>query len=177
MPEVPIGPGQRILDQVRRAQQNQTRTDDSDGPRDQYLSFRLDQDWFALRVDRLVEVLPLPKLTRVPSVPDHILGVINLRGEVLSAVDLKRFFGLLQGAAEEPAVVVVEHAQVRTGLVVDAIGDLISLSHDDLVEQPLLVGRSQREFFEGAARCDDTLVSIVNLEALLRAEGMYFDQG
>ncbi|UCE83531.1 MAG: purine-binding chemotaxis protein CheW [Deltaproteobacteria bacterium] len=178
MPDFPSGPGKKILEQIRRAQQNQHAPVAKDSPQQQYLSFRLNEEWYALSVYQLVEVLPLPKITRVPSVPDHILGVMNLRGEVLSAIDLKKILGLPQETpAVTPSIVVVEEGGVRTGLLVDDIGDLVDLGLDDLTEEPLLTGKAQPAFFEGAAHWGGILLSVINLRGLLQAEGMYSPQG
>lgn len=178
MPDFPTGPGKKILEQVRRAQRNHLEADAVESPLQQYLSFRLKEEWYAVSVSKLVEVLPSPKITRVPSVPDHILGVVNLRGEVLSVIDLKKFFGLNQSdQIVDQAIVVVEHSGVRTGLLVDGIGDLVSLAAGELSEEPLVPGKSQRGFFEGAALRDEVLVSIIRLEGILESEGMYSRQG
>ena len=69
MPDFPTGPGKKILDQVRRTQQDQLASETIDFPHQQYLSFLLNEDWYGLSVYHLVEVLPPPKITRVPSVP------------------------------------------------------------------------------------------------------------
>jgi purine-binding chemotaxis protein CheW len=178
MPDFPAGPGKKILDQVRRTQQDQLASETVDSPHQQYLSFLLNEDWYGLSVYDLVEVLPPPKITRVPSVPDHILGVINFRGEVLSTIDLKRFFGLSQGeSTEDQAIVVVEHAGVRTGLLVDDIGDLVNLAPEDLRGEPLLPGTTQRVFFEGAAPWVEGFLTVIRLEGIFQAEGMYTYQG
>ena len=178
MPDSPTGPGKKILDQVHRTQQNQLAAETIEAPHQQYLSFLLNEDWYGFSVYDLVEVLPAPKITRVPSVPDHILGVINLRGEVLSTIDLKRFFGLPQ---EEPtkdqALVVVEHAGMRTGLLVDDIGDLVNLAPEDLSEEPLMAGTSERVYFEGAAPWGEGFLTVIRLEGIFQAEGMYSYQG
>ena len=177
MPDFPTGPGNKSLEQVGQAQQYHLEPKIKDSPIHQYLSFRLSSEWYAIRVHQLVEVLPFQQITRVPSIPDHSLGLMNLRGEVLSVVDLKRFFGLNQDVpAEDQTIVVVELGQVRTGLLVDAIRDLVGLAPEAMTEEPLLVGQAQHAFFEGAARWGDVLLSIIKLEGLLQAEGMYSPQ-
>lgn len=178
MPDSPTGPGKKILDQVRRTQQDQLASETIDSHHQQYLSFLLNEDWYGLSVYDLVEILPPPKITRVPSVPDHILGVINLRGEVLSTIDLKGFFGLPPGEpTEDQALIVVEHAGMRTGLLVDDIGDLVNLVPEDLSEEPLLAGTSERGFFEGAAPWGEGFLTVIRLEGIFQAEGMYSYQG
>lgn len=174
MPDLPTGPGKKILEQIRRTQQNHLAPEAVDSLHQQYLSFSLNEEWYALSVYDLVEVLPPPKITRVPSLPGHILGVMNLRGEVLSVIDLKRFLGLPQDkAVSDPAIIVVEQGEVRTGLLVDSIGDLVGLAQENISEEPVLAGKSQPSFFEGAARWREVLLSIIRLEKLLCSEGMY----
>ena len=178
MPDFPTGPGKNILEQVRRAQHNHLALDATDSPQQQYLIFRLNEEWYGLSVHQLVEVLPKLKITRVPSVPNHILGIMNFRGEVLSAIDLKKFFGLPQkGKTTDPAIVVVEHGEIRTGLLVDEIGDLVDLASEDLSEEPIATGESQRLFFEGAAHWGEILISIVNLEGVFHSDAMYSQRG
>jgi purine-binding chemotaxis protein CheW len=178
MPDFPTGPGKNVLEQVRRAQQNHLAPEALDSPEQQYLTFRLNEEWYGLSVYQLVEVLPTPKITRVPSVPNHILGVMNFRGEVLSAIDLKKFFGLPQSeATTDPSIVVVEHGERQTGLLVDEIGDLIGLAPEDLSEEPITTGESQRLFFEGAAHWGEILLSIIKLEGIFESDAMYSQRG
>ena len=178
MPNSPTGPGKKVREQVRQAQQNHLAPETIYSPQQQYLTFRLNLEWYALSVYQLVEVLPPPRITRVPSVPDHILGVMNLRGEVLSAIDLKKFFGLPQSELTmDQAIIVVEQDEMRTGLLVDEIGDLISLAPEDLSEEPIMTDQSQRVFFEGATHWDEILLSIIRLAGIFQSEGMYSHRG
>ena len=178
MPDFPTGPGKEVLEQVRRAQQNHRAPDGLDSPQQQYLTFRLNEEWYGLSVYQLVEVLPTPKITRVPSVPNHILGVMNFRGEVLSAIDLKKFLGLPQSeATTDPAIVVVEQGERQTGLLVDEIGDLIDLTPEELSEKPITTAESQRLFFEGAAHWGEVLLSIIKLEGIFQSDAMYSQRG
>ena len=178
MPKLPTGPGKKVLEQVRQAQQNHLAPDTIYSPQQQYLTFRLDLEWYALSVYQLVEILPPPRITRVPSVPDHILGVMNIRGEVLSAIDLKRFFGLPQSElTTDQAIIVVQHGELRTGLLVDEIGDLISLAPEVFSEDPIMTDQSQRVFFEGATYWGEVLLSIIRLAGIFQSEGMYSHRG
>ena len=66
---------------------------------------------------------------------------------------------------------------MQTGLLVDEIGDLIGLSPEDLCEEPITTGESQRLFFEGAAHWGETLISIIKLEGIFHSDGMYPQRG
>jgi purine-binding chemotaxis protein CheW len=178
MSDFPTGPGKNVLEQVRWAQQHHLAPKTAESSQQQYLTFHLDQEWYALPVYQLVEVLAPPKITRVPSIPDHILGVMNFRGEVLSVLDVKRFFGLPESECKtDQAIIVVEEGEVRTGLLVDEIGDLVSLTSKHLSEEPILAGTSQRAFFLGAAHWGEILLSVIDLDGILQSEGMTSRQG
>jgi purine-binding chemotaxis protein CheW len=178
MPDFPTGPGKNVIEQVRRAQQNHLASDTLDSPQQQYLTFRLNEEWYGLSVYQLVEVLPTPKIARVPSVPDHILGVMNFRGKVLSAIDLKKLFDLPESeSTADQAIVVVEHGDMQTGLLVDEIGDLIDLALEDLSEEAITTGESQRAFFEGAIHWGEVLLSIIKPEGIFQSKDMYSHRG
>ncbi len=172
MPDFPSEPGKRILEQTRRTPRNHFALETTDSYPEQYLSFHLNHQWYALRVDHLMAVLPPPEITRVPRVPDYILGVMNFRGEVLAAIDLKELFELPQLTLKsDAAMIVVEHGKVRTGLLVDGVGDLASLSQDEFAEEPVLAVKSQTTFFEGTAHWGDVPVTVIRLEGLLQSVG------
>ncbi len=172
MPHFPSEPGKRILEQTRRTPRDHLAPETIDSYPQQYLSFHLNYRWYGLSVDHLVAVLPPPAVTRVPRVPDYVLGVMNFRGEVLAAIDLKELFKLPQLTLKsDPAMIVVEHGKVRTGLLVDGVGDLASLSQDEFAEEPVLAVKSQTTFFEGTAHWGDVPVTIIRLEGLLQSAG------
>lgn len=172
MPYFPSEPGKRILEQTRRVPRNHFALETIDSYPQQCLSFHLNHQWYGLSVDHLVAVLPPPEVTRVPRVPAYILGVMNFRGEVLAAIDLKELFELPQLALKsDPAMIVVKHGKVRTGLLVDGVGDLASLSQDESGEEAVLAEKSQTTFFEGTAHWGDVPVTIIRLEGLLQSAG------
>jgi purine-binding chemotaxis protein CheW len=177
MPPVPTRPGEKILEQARRAREHQLRPG-AEPAAEQYLTVHLQGEWYALRADYLVEILPLRRITRVPSVPEHIVGVINFRGEILSVIDLKLFLALPQRElAPDPAIIVVEHDEIRTGLLVDGVGDLTPLSLRDVADESLGVGKARRGCFEGVGRLGESLVSAFNVGRLLQSEGTHAPTG
>jgi len=169
----PAAPREKILEQVRRAREERL-TPETESVDLQYLTVRLRDELYALRVEYLVEILPAPRITKIPSVPEHILGVMNFRGEILPIIDLKRFLSLPQSEpAADRIVVVVKHGEVCTGLLVDGVGDLVPLSPDELAEEPLVADQAQRATFDGVARFKGGLVRLIDLEGLLQSEGLY----
>jgi purine-binding chemotaxis protein CheW len=112
---------------------------------------------YALPVDRVLEVAELGDLAPVPGSPAEVMGVCNLRGQVLPVMDLARVLGLPQG--EPGRIVVAELAERRAGLAVDAVIDVGELP--DASEQ------ADSPFLTGAVLIDGVLVGMLDADAVL----------
>lgn len=94
----------------------------SDDTRIEVLEFMLADETYAVEMKYVREVLPLKELTSIPGVPAFVLGIINLRGQILSVVDLKEFFGLpVKGLTQLNKVIVLQSADMEFGLLADTV--------------------------------------------------------
>lgn len=125
-----------------------------------YVRVRADGEDYALPVDGVLEVTELGDLAPVPGSAPEVLGVHNLRGQVIPVVDLGGMLGL-DGGAERERVVVVEGRDARLGLAVDSVVEVGGL--------PPPSEGAESDYLMGAALVDGQLVGIVDLEALLGA--------
>jgi purine-binding chemotaxis protein CheW len=119
---------------------------------------RVAAERYALAAAHVPEVATMGEITRVPGAPPRILGVRNLRGEVLPVVDLATALGLT-GAGLPTRIVVAEHGEVRAGLAVEAV--------EDVGELPEVRERSDEDLLTGAAVIDGALVGVLDVPALL----------
>jgi purine-binding chemotaxis protein CheW len=140
------------------------------------LLFGLGDEWYGVRIAHVREIYNEYVITPVPCVPDYILGVVNIRGEIVSVTDLRSMIGLAGRQTEtEPTeaqpVIVVEDAGFCTALTVDRIGDIIDIAADG-VEAPLAVtDKVQSESISGAFYTGGRLVAIVNVAKVLAPVG------
>lgn len=119
---------------------------------------RVGTERYALPAEHVPEVATMGELTRVPGAPARLLGVRNLRGEVLPVVDLARALGV-HDAGEPTRVVVAESGDLRAGLAVEAV--------EDVGELPDFVEGSDNALVHGAAMVDGGLVGVLDVPALL----------
>jgi purine-binding chemotaxis protein CheW len=126
-----------------------------------HVRVRVGREHYALPVDRVLEVAELGELTPVPGSPPEVVGVRNLRGQVIPVLALATMLGL---SAEEPdRIVVAELGDRRAGLAVDALVDVGELPDpSEQVDSPYL---------NGAALVDGILVGILDADAILSAVG------
>ncbi|OYW02490.1 MAG: chemotaxis protein CheW, partial [Acidobacteria bacterium 37-65-4] len=106
------------------------------------LEFSLAYERYALETSMIREVLPLRELTPLPCIPPFILGIINLRGQILAIVDLKRFFNLpANGLSDLNKVIVLRHRRLEVGILADAVMGVRAI--------PLLEVQTQLPTLEG----------------------------
>jgi purine-binding chemotaxis protein CheW len=125
-----------------------------------HVRVRVAEEHYALPVDRVLEVAELGDLTPVPGAPAQIIGVRNLRGQVIPVIALATLLGL--PGAEPERIVVAEAGERRAGLAVDAIVDVSELpGASEQVDSPYLTG---------AALVDGVLVGMLDADAVLSSE-------
>lgn len=124
-----------------------------------HLRVRVADEEYALPVENVVEVAEVGGLTPVPGAPAEILGVRNLRGNIVPVIDLGTLLGLAGGETER--IVIAEHADRRAGL---AVGDVL-----DVVELPAPSEETRSELLLGAALVDGALIGVIDVGAVLAA--------
>ena len=134
----------------------------------QLCTFQLDDLLFGVEVDRVEEVLPHRPLTPVPLAPPQIAGLINLRGQIVPAIDLRRCLGLAEPAAgHEPGNVVLRSRDGLLSLLVDHIGDVVAV--DDLQIEPVpdSVEPAARRLLRGVCQLPGGLLLLLDGPALI----------
>ena len=139
----------------------------------QYLSFQLAGEEFAFGILRVKEILEYDTLTRVPSAPPAVRGVINLRGSVVPVLDLALLFGLPATAVTKRSCVVIVEVRVDgqelvMGILADAVNQVIELAPETIEPPPAFGSRVRVEFLVGMGKMDSRkFVLILDIDRLL----------
>lgn len=138
----------------------------------QYLTFFLDGEEYAIGILRVREIIEYGHVTRVPSTPACIRGVVNLRGSVLPVVDLAVKFGLPPiEPTKQTCIVVVEveldGQQTVLGVLTDAVNQVIELSDSNIQPPPAFGTRVQLEFLRGLGEVESGFVLVLDIDRLL----------
>jgi len=129
------------------------------------VTFTLDGRLFGVEVNAVQEVLRGQPQTRIPLAPDSVSGLINLRGQVLSAVELRARLGLPDRDADhEPMLVVVRVAGETIALLVDTIGAVMDVDDDQFELPPDTLAGPAREFLFGAYKLQDQLLLALDVD-------------
>jgi purine-binding chemotaxis protein CheW len=139
--------------------------------RRQYCTFFLDHFFYGVRVEKVQEVLRYQKMTRVPLAPPVIRGLINLRGQIVTAVDLRKRLELPERPADQfPMNVVVRTPDGATSLLVDSIGDVVEVGEEAFERPPDTLRGIGRELITGAYKLPERLLLVLDTEKLVDGE-------
>lgn len=136
----------------------------------------LNGEWFGVDLECVREFADLREVTPVPCCPDHVVGAVNLRGEILTLVDVRKALSMptpatLQGAK----MMVVQLGEVRAGVVVDQVLDVVHLGAADLAPTPYSVRSTLEEHVAGMAGYRDKMLAILDLPGLFDRDDWVVD--
>jgi purine-binding chemotaxis protein CheW len=141
---------------------------------DQYLTFTLDNEVFAINISKVREVLDVLTITKVPRMPDFLRGVINLRGNVVPVIDLRYKLGM--GAIQQSAdtcIVIVEIMMGDElnyiGALADSVREVIALEHGQISPPPKLGINIDNQFIKGMGKQDEKFLMILDIDKVLTA--------
>jgi purine-binding chemotaxis protein CheW len=136
---------------------------------DQYLTFRLDKELFAVDIAKVREVLEFTSVTKVPRTADFMRGVINLRGNVVPVVDLRLKLGLTRTERTVDTCVIIAEVEVDgerivLGALADSVQEVVDLASTQVVAPPRLGTRIDTSVIRGMGKRDDEFVVILDID-------------
>ncbi len=141
----------------------------------QFVSFVLATETFCVEVARTREILNLIPITKVPQTPAYMLGVINLRGQVVPVVDMRLKLGMSSGAHTENSCIIVleilcgeEHVVV--GALADAVREVLDITDEQIEPAPRIGTRLNTEFIQGMGKVDDQFLIILDVDKVFNAD-------
>ena len=134
----------------------------------EFLTFTVEKQIFGLPLASVSDVLDARPLTPVPLAPPEVAGSLNLRGRIITAIDVRRRLGLpaMTPGAEHMSIVTESDGELFN-LIVDAVGEVIAVSDDQYEDNPVTLDAAWRRFSAGIYRLDEGLMVVLNVEPLL----------
>ena len=142
-----------------------------------YLCFNIGEEEFALPLLSVKEVLAIPETTPVPQMPTHFKGILNLRGKIISIMDLRTKLNIkpLKESAEN-AVVILDLGEYNLGIVVDRVNSVQTFEPSGLSDKPMVENSKANDYITGVYRKDNKLVLLINVLKALSIEDKLFTQ-
>jgi len=141
----------------------------------QYLTFKLDEEVFAVDVAKVREILDFTTITKVPQTPDFMRGVINLRGSVVPVVDMRLKFGMSQtGKTVNTCVIVMEIAlggeTTIVGSLADSVQEVLELEPEQIEPAPRIGTKLRTEFIKGMGKHNEQFIIILDIDKVFDEE-------
>ncbi len=145
----------------------------------QYLSFKLDEEDFALDISKVREVLDFVRITKVPQTPDFMEGVINLRGSVVPVVDLNKKFSIKDTEKTMNTRIIIgevdiEGASVVLGFMADSVHEVIELDPESIEPAPRIGTSLNTNFIRGMGKRDEEFIMILDIDKIFSSEELSF---
>ena len=132
------------------------------------VGFQLGHETYGVPITSLHEIVRVPEITAVPDAPDYIEGVINLRGKIVSVIDLRKRFGQKKVAlARQHRILVVEHKGRLSGLIVDSASEVLKIPPSEIDTPPDIFEQNEVHYVTGVGKLNGRLIILVDLTKIL----------
>ena len=143
----------------------------SNEPEMRWVTFRLENEKYGINVMQVQEVLRVSEIAPVPGAPDYVLGIINLRGNVVTVIDTRKRFGLMPKEMDDSTrIVIIEADEQVVGILVDSVAEVVDLRMSEMESAPNVGTEESAKFIQGVASHDSELLILVDLNKLLTDE-------
>ena len=143
----------------------------------QYLTFKLEDEVFAVDISKVREVLDFTTVTKVPRTPDFMRGVINLRGNVVPVVDMRLKFGMSKTEKTVNTCIIIveislEGESTVLGALADSVQEVIDLEPQQIEPAPRIGTRVKTDFIKGMGKKDDHFIMILDIDRVFSADDL-----
>jgi len=145
---------------------NQKENDDD--PVLQWVTFQLGEETYGVNVMQVQEVLRITEIAPVPGAPVYVLGIINLRGNVVTVLDTRRRFGMVQRDSDDASrILIIESAEQVVGILVDSVSEVVYLRASEIEAAPSVGNEESSRFIQGVCNREKELLILVDLNKFL----------
>jgi purine-binding chemotaxis protein CheW len=134
----------------------------------QWVTFKLGDETYAINVMQVQEVLRVTEIAPVPGAPDYVLGIINLRGNVVTVMDARKRISLPPKEMDDDSrIVIIEAGNQVVGLLVDCVAEVIEVQDADIEPSPSVGNDDSSKYIHGVVNTDDNLTILMDLDKML----------
>lgn len=140
---------------------------EEDTQKDKYLIFSIDKESYGIEVKHVTEIIGIQAITEVPELPDHVKGVINLRGKIIPVMDVRtRFKKEAKEYNDRTCIVVIDVKDISVGLIVDKVSEVLSIPEQDIVPPPTIT-KGRNKYIRAIGKVGNDVKLILDCDKLL----------
>ena len=135
------------------------------------VTFRLGNGEYAIDIMQAKEIIKMEKITLIPNAPYFVEGVINLRGNIIPIIDLKKRFNLEKSEGNKnTGIIIVKIEDVDMGIIIDSISKVVSMVNSDIQPPPSMLQGIGQRYIKGVGKMEDKLLVVLDLDKLFTNE-------
>lgn len=142
--------------------------EDEDTTKDQYLTFEIDNEDYGIEIANIKEIISICPITKVPHTPNYVKGIINLRGDIIIVIDVRKRFSKEERPYDElTCIVVIEYLQYSLGLIVDNVKEVMFIDESNVIPPPNAKLSYNNQFIKNIGRIDEKVKLLLDLDRFL----------
>ncbi|MCK8827459.1 chemotaxis protein CheW [Natroniella acetigena] len=134
---------------------------------DQFIVFKLGREEFGVKITQVQEIIKMKEITKLPQSADFIEGIINLRGDIITIIDLRKRLEFNYDPEVETRIIVVRINETDVGFIVDDASEVVRIAQEQIAQPSGGMAGIKTEFIDGIAKLEDRLVILLALDELL----------
>jgi len=143
-----------------------------------WVTFRLAEEMYGINVMQVQEVLRMTEIAPVPGAPSSVVGIINLRGNVVTVLDTRELFSLMsEEVTEQTRIMIVECNKIIVGLLVDSVAEVVNLQNTDIDSAPNIGNEESSKYIQGVYSKHGEILILIDLNRLLSPDAQFFGGG
>lgn len=141
----------------------------------QLVVFSLGDEEFGVEINNVQEIIRMPTITKIPQAPDYVKGVINLRGRIITVINLNTIMGMQDRRHDEDTRIIVANVNDTVmGFVVDSVSEVMRLPTNNVEQAPAIIAsKINTEYLQGVGKMDRRLLILLNLEKFVSASRLH----
>jgi purine-binding chemotaxis protein CheW len=148
---------------------------DEDTQKDKYLTFSVGNEFYAIEIRYVTEIIGIQSITEVPELPEYIKGIINLRGKIIPVMDVRiRFRKEPRQYNDRTCIIVIDIEEASVGLIVDSVSEVLSIDEKNIVIPPD-VGGSNGKYIKSMGKVNDDVKLILDCQELLSEDELQLE--
>lgn len=144
------------------------------GTDSRYLCFSLGNEHFSIPLLQVKEVIGIPEFTTIPYTPSYFCGIMNLRGKVISVIDMRKKLNIPSKGKDENSVIVCDLENITIGALVDSVDQVINIEKNKILPKPDMQSNIKNDYIEGLIEFKNQLIVLINLAKSLSVEDLVY---
>ncbi|ADL12490.1 chemotaxis protein CheW [Acetohalobium arabaticum] len=136
----------------------------------QLIVFNLSGEEFGVKITKVQEIIRMKEITELPNSSEFMAGIINLRGDIISVIDLRNKFGVTQEETKKTRIIIVEMDDQDVGLIVDSVSEVLRINSENIEDAPDRIAGIKQDYLKGIGKIDERIIILLDLDKLLTAE-------